>query len=215
MPLIVWVVYGSVDWFWELPALAGPALGFLGMAMALEPVAARPAASAAAAPRTRASHGPITAPALLTRGLLAAGLVAAIVVLAFPYLSVREVSIADDVQSQNPRAALQHFARAATLNPLSSVPGRLAGAVALTIGDNRTAAQRFRQSLSAQPGGWFAWLGAGLAASALGDRAQARRDFERAYAINSVQPATRQALRRVDSAHPLTSAQAFSLLVTE
>ena len=57
--------------------------------------------------------------------------------------------------------------------------------------------------------------GPSVATAGLADRVQARRDFERAYAINSVQPVTREALRRVDSAHPLTSAQAFSLLVTE
>ena len=37
LPLVVWLIYGSVDWFWEMPALSGPALGFLGVAVALEP----------------------------------------------------------------------------------------------------------------------------------------------------------------------------------
>ncbi len=32
LPLVVWLIHGSVDWFWEMPALSGPALGFLGMA---------------------------------------------------------------------------------------------------------------------------------------------------------------------------------------
>src|SRR5947209_6441022 len=35
LPLIVWLIHGSVDWFWEMPALSGPALGFLGVAVAL------------------------------------------------------------------------------------------------------------------------------------------------------------------------------------
>jgi len=223
MPLIVWVVYGSVDWFWELPALAAPALGFLGMAMALEPVTvgAVDAVDAAGAEpdgapsRPRGRSRGLGRSRLLTGGLLAAALIAAVVVLAFPYLSVRETSIADDVQSQNPQGALRHFADAAKLNPLNPIPGRLAGALALTLGENRIAAQRFAQSIAREPGGWFAWLGRGLAASALGDRAQARRDFERAYAINSRQPAIREALRLVDTAHPLTSGKAFSLLVSE
>ena len=48
LPLIDWLVHGSVDWFWEIPALAGPALGFVGMAAALtirtarSPPSARP-----------------------------------------------------------------------------------------------------------------------------------------------------------------------------
>ena len=32
LPFVVWLIHGSVDWFWEMPALSGPALGFLGMA---------------------------------------------------------------------------------------------------------------------------------------------------------------------------------------
>ena len=35
LPLVVWVIHGSIDWFWEIPALSGPALGFLGVAGAL------------------------------------------------------------------------------------------------------------------------------------------------------------------------------------
>ena len=35
LPLVVWVIHGSIDWFWEIPALSGPALGFLAMAGAL------------------------------------------------------------------------------------------------------------------------------------------------------------------------------------
>lgn len=31
LPLVVWLVHGSVDWFWEIPALSGPALAFLAL----------------------------------------------------------------------------------------------------------------------------------------------------------------------------------------
>ena len=207
LPLIVWLVQGSLDWFWELPALSGPALGFLGIAVALGRSRPRPRAAT-----TRRRRAPVRWTGILATAALFA---AAIVVLAFPYLSVREVSIADDEQAANPATALRDFARAADLNPLSSVPGRLAGAVALTNGQNTVAAQRFRQSIDREPGGWFAWLGAGLAASATGDRATARHDYQVAFSINSLQPAIRQALARVNSQHPLTSDQAFKLLVVD
>lgn len=206
--LVVWVVYGSVDWFWELPALSGPALGFLGMAVALDPGAQRRRAVAGTGVWQRL-------PAGVRVGCGAVALLAAVVVLAFPYLSVREVSIADDIQARDPGIALQRFSAAAELNPLSSIPGRLAGALALTHGQNRVALQRFRQSISAEPGGWFAWLGAGLAESALGDRSSARRSYQIAYAINTQQPAVRQALRRVGTEHPLTAAQALRLLIVQ
>jgi hypothetical protein len=204
LPLVVWVIHGSLDWFWELPALSGPALGFLGMAASFELPQDAPV-------RVR-SRSLSAVPGAVRVGLAAVAVAIAVVTLGLPYLSVREVSIADDIQASNPQQALVDFSRAAKLNPLSAVPGRLAGGVALNNGDNRTALKRFRQSISAEPGGWFAWLGAGLAASALGDRQAAHHYFSVAYAINSRQPAVRQALAKVYARHPLTSAQAFSLL---
>jgi hypothetical protein len=35
IPVLPWLVHGSVDWFWEVPALSGPAFAFLGMAVGL------------------------------------------------------------------------------------------------------------------------------------------------------------------------------------
>ena len=215
MPLIVWLVHGSVDWFWEMPALSGPALGFLGVAGSLEPAGA-PAAAVESADRRQPGSG--GRPAINPSGVLgvAAGVLAVaagVLALGLPYLSVREVSLASDVSSSSPAAALSDLATAASLNPLSSVPGRLAGAIALREGRYGVAQMRFQQSIAREPGGWFAWLGAGLAASALAERGRARADFAAAYAINSNQPAIRQALARVYSRRPLSAAEAFSLLV--
>ena len=220
LPLVVWLVHGSVDWFWELPALTGPALGFLGVACSL---AARPQ-PALAAPQgpSPAPGSPAAAPAwqhgrpAAVRGLVAAvatvALVAAAVSLGFSYLSVREVSLGADASADNTPAALRHLARAADLNPLSSVPGRLAGAYALQSGQYAVAAQRFAQSIKREPGGWFSWLGAGLAASAQGNVSAARADFEAADRRDSQEPAVTAALARVTTKHPLSSAQAFKLL---
>ena len=46
LPLVVWLVHGSIDWFWEYPVLSVPALAFLGAATALRhrPRAAAPIA---------------------------------------------------------------------------------------------------------------------------------------------------------------------------
>ncbi len=51
MPLTVWFVHGSVDWFWEIPALTGPALGFAAIAASLG--AATPGRGRAAGPARR------------------------------------------------------------------------------------------------------------------------------------------------------------------
>jgi Flp pilus assembly protein TadD len=140
-------------------------------------------------------------------------LVAGVLVLGLPYLSVREVSLASNTRFTDPAAALADLDRAAQLNPLDATPGRLAGAIALQMGQYGVAEQRFRQSISREPGGWFAWLGAGVAASALGRTPVAMRDFRVAYGINSRQPVISTALARARSFHPLTYDEMLKLLV--
>jgi hypothetical protein len=203
LPLVVWLIHGSIDWFWEMPAISGPALAFLGMAVALSEqhrsVLWR---------RTRARR--IPRPVWI--GAVCLAELACVFALGTAYLSVREVSNGSDASATNPAGALRDFKLAEDFNPLSSVPGRLAGLVALQNGRFRAAEESFRQSLSNQPLGWVAWLGEGLAASELGDRVAADRDFVAAARIDSRQSAVKQALARVFSSNPLTPSEAVSLL---
>jgi Flp pilus assembly protein TadD len=157
-------------------------------------------------PLLRAPRGLRLAGGALTLLVLAA-------VLGCSYLSVREVSLASDLRTANPVAALSDVNRAASLNPLSPVPGRLGGTIALQAGRLTDAERWFRQSIDRQPGGWYAWFGDGLAASGLGDAARARHDFAVAASINSQQQVVKEALARVDSVHPLTPSAALSMLV--
>jgi hypothetical protein len=214
LPLVVWLIYGSVDWFWEVPALSGPALGFLGMAAAL----GNRSRAAEAAPDSDTGGGttPIGRPSR-TAGRLAGALgvlvlLAAVVVLGFPYLSVRETSIGSDLGQTDPTKALHALSTAADLNPLSATPDRFAGYIALSSRSYGSARARFEQVISRDPGGWYAWFGAGLAASALGNRAQARRDFLRAASINPRNATVAGALADVDTRHPLTPAAALRVL---
>ncbi len=204
LPLFVWLIHGSVDWFWEMPALSGPALGFLAMSTALTP--SGPSEPGTAPARRRIPRG-------VSLPVAAIALIAAVIVLGFPYLSVREVSTATDIQTANPVAALNDFSEAARLDPLNADPGRLGGAVALQIGLFTEAEKRFDQSIAREPGGWFSWLGAGLAASSLGDAARARDDFAVAESINSSEPVIAEALARVDSRTPLTASDALNQLI--
>jgi hypothetical protein len=214
LPFVVWLIYGSVDWFWEVPALTGPALGFLAMAAALG--ARSPAAEAAPELATSASAPPSGRPArrsgLLAGALGVLALLAAVIVLGFPYLSVRETSIGSDFGQNDPTKALHALSIAADLDPLSPDPGRLAGDIALTSRSYGAAQARFEQVISRDRGGWYAWLGAGLAASALGDRAQARRDFLIAASINPRNAVIARALEEVGARPPLSPATALQLL---
>ncbi|MGA2924484.1 MAG: O-antigen ligase family protein [Solirubrobacteraceae bacterium] len=206
LALVVWLIHGSVDWFWEIPALTAPALGFLGMAGALGCSAARTSTPRRALPRL---------PRAVTAVAGSLAFMAAAFVLALAYLSVREVSVASDIRQRNPTAALADLATAADLNPLSPDPGRLAGTIALQNGALTIAEQRFRQTIAREPGGWYAWFGDGLAASGLGDGARAHHDFVVAASINPRSYAVAQALSRVYSSRPMTPTQAFGLLVLE
>ena len=125
LPLIVWLFHGSVDWFWEMPALSGPALGFLGMALAL--------GRGSRGTDARSAGRGLPRWALGAAGVIA--LVAAAVVLGFPYLSVREQAAAAAVRDHNPAAALDDLADAGKLDPLSADPGRTGGAIALQSGN--------------------------------------------------------------------------------
>ncbi|HUA70463.1 MAG TPA: O-antigen ligase family protein [Solirubrobacteraceae bacterium] len=213
LPLVVWLIHGSVDWFWEIPALTGPALGFLGMACALGARSSEPAASetpSAEAPPRRPRHA--SAAVAAVAGALA--VLAAVIVLGFPYLAVRETSLASDVRQTDPAQALNDLSTAAALNPLSADPDRIAGTIALSTDRLGTAGQRFERTTARDPGGWYGWLGAGLAASALGNRALARHDFQVARSINPKEPVIQQAAALAGTAHPMTPAGALQMLAT-
>jgi O-Antigen ligase len=208
LPAIVWLVHGSIDWFWEMPALTGPALGFLAMAGAL---AREPSSEAAPEAAQRAGVRRAARVFIPAAGL--AGLIAATLVLTLPYLSVREVSMASDIGSSDPAAALHDLQRAADLNPLNADAGTRAGLLALSNGQPKVARQRFAQAIDREPGAWLPWLGTGLADSALGQRRPAARALRHAYSINNQQPPIKVALKRVFSARPLTYAEAVPLFV--
>ena len=226
LPLVDWLLHGSVDWFWEIPALSGPALGFLGMAVALgatSPAATRPDdrdgadLELADEPQERtlepvASRGVhLPRPAGIVLGV--AAFLAATVVLGFSYLSVREVSTSSNLRLTNPTGALSDLRLAAQLNPLSADPGRLGGTIALEDGMYVQADQEYRQAIAREPGGWFAWFGDGLALSALSYRTGAVHALRVAESINNQQPALKLALARVHSAHPLKPLQALLMIV--
>jgi O-Antigen ligase len=206
LPFVVWMIHGSVDWFWEMPAISAAALGFLGIAVALDRPAPDETATAA-----RSSPRPIRRAAIVTAAAIT--LLACTAVLAFPYLSVREVSLATDIASSNPSQALRDLSTAGQLNPLSPDPGRIGGTIALQTGQYSEAERSFAQATAREPRGWYAWLGAGLAASALGHKRLAKHDLMIAAQINPGQRVVKKAVARVLTAHPLAPADALRMLV--
>jgi tetratricopeptide (TPR) repeat protein len=232
LPFVVWLVHGSVDWFWEIPALTGPVLAFLALGGAsmrqLPPARGLVAGVDAAASGGRPEGAPsVDAPAPTTaepttegrRGrslVLAVGggalALLATAALALPYLAEREVTRAGNEWPSDPARAFARLDRAADLNPLSARPELVAGVIALEIGRSRLAEQRFTQAIERDDEDWFAWFGRGLAASALGERARARADFRRARWLDPAEPLVREALDRLTGREPLTAQEAFGRL---
>jgi Flp pilus assembly protein TadD len=231
LPLVVWLVHGSVDWFWEIPALSGPALAFLALAGALmrqprssaAPVFKEPASSIEGAdaaegtvPATErtpaeAAVGAERGHVALAVGLGALALLAAVAI-ALPYLAEREVAAASSGWPSDPARAFERLDRAADLNPLSSRPELVAGVIGLELGRFQVADQRFSAALERDRGDWFAYFGRGLALSALGERARARLQYEQARSLDPAEPLVREALSRVGGRDPLTAREAFGSL---
>ncbi|HEX4804695.1 MAG TPA: O-antigen ligase family protein [Conexibacter sp.] len=205
LPLLVWLVHGSVDWFWEIPALSGPALAFLALGGALMrgPAAARAPAGAPVPPAR---------PRLLGAVALGTLALAAAAALALPYLADREVAAASSGWPSDPARAFARLDRAARLDPLSARPELVAGVIALELGQGRAAERRFTRALARDGGDWFALFGRGLAASALGARSRARADYERARSLDPGEPLLREALARVGGQRPLSAQEAFGSL---
>lgn len=203
LPLVVWLIHGSVDWLWEFPALSGPALGFLGAGAALASPAADGAGPNRSGPSAATRGRRLPASLVGVAGFFL--LVACTVVLAFPYLSVRAVSQATDIGTGNPATALHELATAADLNPWSPDPSQLAGTIELQSGLFAEAQKRFQETIDRRPGGWFGWFGAGLAASELGERRKAERDFRTAAKINTKETTIQAALDKISSRHPLSA----------
>jgi hypothetical protein len=201
LALIDWFIHGSIDWFWEMPALSGPALGFLALAGRLRPEPSEAQAGARSLVRR------IPSPALAIAG--ATALVAATIVLGLPFLSQEEMLRGESAAHTDVSASLSDFSQAHTFDPLLSDPGELGGTVALTNGRYPIARARFTQAVHAEPGDWFAWLGLGLADSTMGDRAAARTAFDAGLRANSMQLAVRNAVKLVDSRHPLSITKAL------
>lgn len=138
---VYWFVHGSVDWFWEMPALGMAAFALLGLAAGQAP--RRPCLRPA--PRRRplgASYG----------GVLATVAAAAVAVsLAGPWLSVLYVDDAADVWTTDAGAAFEKLDRAASLNPFSPTPDVIAGHIALRLDRLDEAESRFRAAIEREP----------------------------------------------------------------
>jgi len=177
---VYWLVHGSIDWLWEIPALGASALALLGLAFGLgQPRPERPLS------RSRRS-----APALAAAGVLVA---AAVGSYTLPGLAALEVERAVQAWPETPDRAFSQLERARRLNPLSERPDVVAGALAQRAGQPERARIAFQRVLERNPDEWYAHLQLALLDAADGRRGEALAHLMRARSLSPLESALRDA----------------------
>ena len=196
---VYWFVHGSVDWFWDVPALSGPAFAALGLASA---VVRRP----------WADRGPRKRPALGWAAAAVASVAVAGTLLP-PWLSAAEVHVAARTWKQDRSGALARLHRARRLNPLADNPDLVAGAIASRLGDFHAMQASFENAVSRNPSNWYAWLELALAENSLGNRAAALRHLARARALDPRESTIREVAADVAAGKSVKPSQIDRILL--
>jgi hypothetical protein len=195
LPAVVWLAQGSLDWFWEYPALSVPALAFAGAAGSL-----------ARHPRQLALGG-------RTRTLLAWGVggvlaVASITALMVPFLATRHVQRATQIWPEHPLTAYRELRSATGLMPFDSQFYLVGGAIALNLSELGYARRWFQRAGSREPQNWLVPFSLGLIDGEHGKFARARVELRRALTLNPTEPLVLTAVARLREGHPLTFTEA-------
>ncbi|MFL5519214.1 MAG: tetratricopeptide repeat protein, partial [Gemmatimonadales bacterium] len=181
---IYWVAHGTIDWFWEFPALGAPAFAMLGLAAGLLPRAAR----APAPPPAR--------PVALRLALLGV-VIAAVLSFGGPWLSQLDQNKAVSTWRSDPAAAFRTLDSAASLNPLSATPKLLAGSIALRLGRRADSVRYFQEAIERDPGDAYAHLELGALLADFGRRPEAIATLTEARRLDPRDDLTAGVLSRV------------------
>jgi tetratricopeptide (TPR) repeat protein len=183
-----WLAHASLDWLWELPAVAAPAMAWLGLVAGL-----------GMAPRvtTRRAWRPGRAFAVAAVAGTAA------VSLALPALAARQIERAVPRFADDPAAALHGLERARGLNPLSDRPDVIAGALTTEAGDLAEARRALRRALARDAGDWHTRAQLGMLELEAGRRSAALAELSRAQRLNPLEPTIALAAEAARRGEPL------------
>jgi O-antigen ligase len=187
--LVYWLAHGSVDWLWEFPALSAPVLF----------VAGSLASARVGSPHLERARMPT-----LFVGAVAAA--ASFVVLVPAWLAARDTATAAHEWHRNAPASYTAIGRAARLNPLSDIPYVTGGTIAEQRRDWVSVRHFFLLALDRNERDWYSHLELGIAASRLGDHAQALAALARARALNPREPVVRSVERQIRRGKPVAVA---------
>ncbi len=180
-------IHGSGDWLWEFAGLGAPAFAWLGLA------ASRPIAVPARSPSSRVA--------------VVAGAVAVAVSFVFPWLAELEAQRALHVWARRPESAFRDLHRASKLNPLSSRPDLLAGAIASRRNEVPRMASAFEDAVARTGNDWYAHLELAMAYAALHEPNKALTELAVSKRLNPGEEAIGIVRRRVAAGGPVNRNQ--------
>jgi hypothetical protein len=161
---VYYAIHGSGDWLWEFAGLGAPAFAWVGLA------ASRPTGA--------------TRPSVLLKVSVVAAAVAVALSFVFPWLAELEARRALQDWVRNPSGALRELDRASDLNPLSSRPSLLAGAIASRRNDVPQMVSAFENAVDRTPKDWYAHLELAMAYAALHERGRALAELAVSQRLN-------------------------------
>ena len=182
------LAHGSVDWLWEVPALAAASFAALGLSVAV-------------------TSG-VQAPDRLRRRWLmpaAVALVAAAVVtLVPPWLAAKDVDLALDSWRSTPELAFDRLERARRLNPWTDEPDVLAAVISAQRGETGRQRNFLLHAIERNPHNWYPPVELGLLEARRGNREVALNWLSRAAQLNPRDQTIRFARERVLAGDPPT-----------
>jgi O-antigen ligase len=188
---VYWLVHGSVDWFYELPALGGAAFALLGLAAGLLPRAPLAPAAPWRPMPTALSWRPVP------RALLGVLAVAALLSLVAPWFAARNQTNAAHSFLADTKGAFDALDVASFLNPLSPVPKQTAGSIALRLGRQADAERYFREALGRDPDDTYSNMELGIIVANSGRRGEGISILSRAHRLAPRDDTIASVLRRV------------------
>lgn len=199
--LVVWLVHGSIDWFWEYPALSVPVFAFTAAAGALGRTRIAPAA-----PTRRAWLKPAALIALVLAGS------AALASLAVPFVAALQLKRAISIWPRQPASAYAEVNSASGLLPFDAQPHLLSGSIAIDREELDRARAQFLQAQRLEDQAWITPFVLGLLDSEQQRLPAARAQLLRAQGLNPREPVIAAALQRLSSERPLTFSEAQEIL---
>ncbi|MCZ7590365.1 MAG: O-antigen ligase family protein [Gaiella sp.] len=189
-----WLIHGSVEWFWEIPALGAPAFAFLGLASRTSDADAEQAGTR---PRARS-----TSVAMAGSSIVA---VAAFASLALPWLSARDVDAAVAAWRSDAAAAYQRLDRARWLNPLTDEPDVVESVIASLRHEEPRQERALRAALRRNPLNWYPMVELAALETRRANFAGASAWLDRAESLNPREETIELLRSRIAEGRPVTS----------